>query len=537
MPSASPEITKVGDALESLVHQFADPWAFLRELVQNAIDAGTEQIDVRIDHDPARGTMVIEFADFGEGMTREIIDTRLTRLFSSSKEGDYTKIGRFGIGFVSVFAIDPELVCVDTGRAGEYWRVVFRRDRSFERIKLSNPVEGTTIRLFKPASADAVAQARIKARETLEYWCKHASIELRLDDERISRPLELEGLCKVEHEEEGTRLVMAMVSEAKALRGYYHGGLTLHEEHDESLPHVAFKIDSRFLEHTLTRDNVIRDANYVKAMAIVGKVARTRLIGAMFAALEQSAQGADASRSTDAEGRMLLYRIAAQELRKGEPDPSWSKRAIVPMLAAPPASLASLRERPRASKLFRAPRGSPVVERLVAEGQRVIACAGGDAIEDLVHAALGLRPQAVALLCTALPLDPSEAPQRWLPLTGALAALLKSKWKVREIAVGHLDYPGSPVAERVAISQAQVGELTSIADVDQLASGWLSSGRALVLNADHPTLVHLREVAEHEPELAAYLTLKSFFLHGELSPALDAELSTLAAEARWRRMS
>ncbi len=280
MPAGGETRTSAGGCAEGLVHQFADPWAFLRELIQNAIDAGTEQIDVRIDHDPARGTMVIEFADFGEGMTREIIDTRLTRLFSSSKEGDYTKIGRFGIGFVSVFAIDPELVCVDTGRAGEYWRVVFRRDRSFERIKLSNPVEGTTIRLFKPASADAVAQARIKARETLEYWCKHASIELRLDDERISRPLELEGLCKVEHAEEGTRLVMAHgAARLAALRGYYHGGLTLHEEHDESLPHVAFKIDSRFLEHTLTRDNVIRDANYVKAMAIVGKVARTRLIG------------------------------------------------------------------------------------------------------------------------------------------------------------------------------------------------------------------------------------------------------------------
>jgi hypothetical protein len=86
--------------------------------------------------------MVIEVADAGEGMTREIIDNRLTRLFSSAKEGDYTKIGRFGIGFVSVFALDPEIVCVDTGRAGEHWRVVFRRDRSFERIRLTEPGGG-----------------------------------------------------------------------------------------------------------------------------------------------------------------------------------------------------------------------------------------------------------------------------------------------------------------------------------------------------------------------------------------------------------
>jgi HSP90 family molecular chaperone len=114
----APDISSVGDALEGLVHQFADPWAFLRELIQNAIDAGSGQIEVRIDHDAAKGTMTIEVVDSGEGMTREIIDTRLTRLFSSAKEGDYTKIGRFGIGFVSVFALDPEVVCVDTGRAG-----------------------------------------------------------------------------------------------------------------------------------------------------------------------------------------------------------------------------------------------------------------------------------------------------------------------------------------------------------------------------------------------------------------------------------
>jgi hypothetical protein len=116
-----------------------------------------------------------------------------------------------------------------------------------------------------------VEEARAKARETLEYWCKHVRIELRLDGEVVSGALDLDGLCKVEHREEGTHVVMALVPEAAALRGYYHGGLTLHEERDEALPHVAFKIDSRFFEHSLTRDNVIRDENYTKAMAIVGR--------------------------------------------------------------------------------------------------------------------------------------------------------------------------------------------------------------------------------------------------------------------------
>ena len=317
--------------------------------------------------------MVIEVADAGEGMTREIIDTRLTRLFSSAKEGDYTKIGRFGIGFVSVFAIDPEVVCVDTGRAGEYWRVVFRRDRSFERIRLAQPVEGTTVRLYRQASAQEVEAARGKARATLEYWCKHVRIELRLDGEPMSGALDLEGLCKVEHREEGTHLVMALVPEAAGLRGYYHGGLTLHEEHDESLPHVAFKLDSRFLEHSLTRDNVIRDENYAKAMAIVGQVVRTRLVSQLRAELERGAAEGD---------RELLYRCATRHLGRED---EWMRPALVPMLGRPAASLAEL----RGGKLWRASRMSPVVEKLLADRQRVVACAAGDAVEEFVAAGLG----------------------------------------------------------------------------------------------------------------------------------------------------
>lgn len=523
MAAGTPDISSVGDALEGLVHQFADPWAFLRELIQNAIDAGSEQIEVRIDHDADRGMMVIEVADAGEGMTREIIDNRLTRLFSSAKEGDYTKIGRFGIGFVSVFAIDPEIVCVDTGRAGEYWRVVFRRDRSFERIRLTDPVEGTTVRLYRAASADEVDDARAKARETLEYWCKHVRIELRLDGEVVSGALDLDGLCKVEHREEGTHVVMALVPEAAALRGYYHGGLTLHEERDEALPHVAFKLDSRFLEHSLTRDNVIRDENYAKAMAIVGEVARTRLVGELRATLERG--------GADPEGQALLYRVAARHVNRGEE--AWTRPALVPMLGRAPASLAELG---RGGKLWRATVMSPVVEKLLADRQRVVACAAGDAVEAFVVAGTGETLVGTEGLCTAVAIG-EEALAGWSALREALAQLLKAGgWKVREVMVGSIDAVDPAVRGRLAISQGKFGELTPLAEVGQMASGWLTSGRALVLAAEHPTLLHLRAVAEREPELAAYLALKAFFLHGEVGSVSDAKLATTAAEARWRRI-
>ncbi|HXE72485.1 MAG TPA: ATP-binding protein, partial [Candidatus Nitrosotenuis sp.] len=119
----------VGDTLETLISQFTDPFAFLRELVQNSLDANTTRVDIELEYDEPKGILTLHVIDTGEGMNREIIDTQLTRLFSSSKEGDLTKIGKFGIGFVSIFAIEPEYVAVDTGRDGEYWRVLFLPDR------------------------------------------------------------------------------------------------------------------------------------------------------------------------------------------------------------------------------------------------------------------------------------------------------------------------------------------------------------------------------------------------------------------------
>ncbi|MCA9699005.1 MAG: ATP-binding protein [Myxococcales bacterium] len=547
---AAEDAINVGQALDNLVHQFSDPWSFLRELMQNAIDAGSREIEVRIEHeppaddDPGPGLMLIEIIDSGEGMDREIIDTRLTRLFSSAKDGDYTKIGRFGIGFVSVFAIEPDLVCVDTGRAGEYWRVLFRADRSFERIVLDMPVEGTTIRIYKHGDEDAVAAARVRAAEILEYWCKHAQVEIRLDDEPISRALDLDARCVIEHEEEGTRVLLGLVPEAQALRGYYHGGLTLHEEHDARLPHVAFKIDSRYLEHTLTRDNVIRDQNYDKAMAIVAKLAATKLVAALFEALAEHTATVTATAAAPPPERSdpllrLLRERAADFLTREQAgelklDPRLWQLPIIPRIGAPPCSLAECRK--QRGGWWLAPSPSPTCGALHRDGQLVVAAGHRDtALQNLLILATGKSPQLVESLCTATPASAGEA-QQWRGLAAALKHLLEGQGvKLSAIELGHLAYPDSPVAEHVAITQGKFGELTPVAEIGQLSKGWLASKRVVVVNADHPTVVHLLQIATREPEFAAYLLLKLFYLRSELPAELDGALATAAAEARWQR--
>jgi hypothetical protein len=523
----------VGEALDSLVHQFSDPWSFLRELIQNAIDADSPEIDVCIEHE-APDLLMVEVRDAGSGMDRQIIDTRLTRLFSSSKEGDYTKIGRFGIGFVSVFAIDPEVVCLDTGRNGEYWRVLFRKDRSFERIVLDTPIEGTSIRLYKRASENEVRAARIRAREVLGHWCKHARVEIRCDGVSITRPLSLDADCVITHEEEGTTVLLGFVEPREALRGYYHGGLTLYEEHDDRLPHVAFKIDSRYLEHTLTRDNVIRDDNYAKAMGIVGRLARTQLVEHLVDTLAQRTESGGAESHVELERlRARLFEVIATP---GNDLPAAVfERPLVPALTAAGSELLSLARVRKLGKRCWSGSPSPVTAALVERGDTILLYPADSFLAMLVRHVCEDRPPRVSSLCTAVPATPTER-TRWQPLREATLAQLRELGReLADLELGHLAYAESPVADHVAITQAKFGELTAIEEVGQLAGGWFGRKRVLVVNADHPAVAHLLELGVAEPELAAYLLLKLFFLRTELDPVRDNSLASFAAEARWQR--
>ncbi|MBV1862254.1 MAG: hypothetical protein KUG77_27795 [Nannocystaceae bacterium] len=74
---SAPSVAPVDDALDELVNQFSDPLSFLRELVQNAIDAGSHEVETSTSFEAKgeAGTAVIAVSDWGGGMSREIIET------------------------------------------------------------------------------------------------------------------------------------------------------------------------------------------------------------------------------------------------------------------------------------------------------------------------------------------------------------------------------------------------------------------------------------------------------------------------------
>ena len=75
-----------------------------------------------------------------------------------------------------MFALEPNAVIVDTGRDGEYWRLIFKEDRTFDRILLNHPVEGTQIQIVKETTEAEFEKMKRRSRDTVVYWCKHLSL-------------------------------------------------------------------------------------------------------------------------------------------------------------------------------------------------------------------------------------------------------------------------------------------------------------------------------------------------------------------------
>lgn len=558
---ATPSPVQASDALDELVNQFSDPLSFFRELIQNALDAGSAEVDVSIEFEPGdgeepegeqpkggRGAMIIHVDDFGDGMDREIIDSRLTRLFSSAKDGDMTKIGKFGIGFVSVFAIDPEAVVVDTSRGGEHWRVIFDADRSFTRLRRDEPVDGTKIRIYKTMTREGYEDFVRRARDTVRYWCKHTRGEVRFQGELINEAFDLDVAAKVSHDDGFSKIVVAHPQDNESFFGFYNQGLTLVEGETDYMDGLAFKISSPHLEHTLTRDNVIQDKAFHKVMEDMRRLVREDLAHRVFEllAVHPGDQGHDA-RLEYLLGALLWHLRAGHRI--GD---ALLEREIVPLVGGGRASLDQLRDAAsggwgKRGELLWSDVDDPLSSALRQAGRPVVRMPQDSiGMYVLSHIATSVTPEkelpdgprlwrSGELYCLPMGSEHADGLAQH-PLRGAVAELLEEYGaRLSGLEFASLRYQGSSVGKRVAITQESFGEITRVEEAAELGTSLFSSKRVVVINADHMAVRSLLALAEHEPELAAYQLVKLFFLGTRLDVKTDNELAKVAVERRWQR--
>ncbi|MGM0558603.1 MAG: ATP-binding protein [Myxococcota bacterium] len=492
--------------LDELVHQFADPMAFFRELIQNAIDAGTGEIDVAVDWepiygDPDRGRMTVAIRDFGVGMDRQIIQNELLKLFNSGKDRDLTKIGRFGIGFVSVFAVEPDAVCVDTGRAGESWRVLFDADRSYELFDRDVPFEGTSVRLFKEISKADYVAFQDRAREVIYEWCKHVDPPLYFNDEPLGDAFDIDSPCKTYVETEGTRIVAGYVASSSPTFGYYHSGLTLMEGVGGPWPHVSFKLDSRYLEHTLTRDQIIEDKNFHKALEMLEAIVHERLPTLLTSNLERAAADGDLD-TAETLAHVAMWRPARANLW-GNVDRLHRRdgktRALFPIFGGEPVTFADLES---ADLVLWNREQSPVVAHLP-PGAMVLESPAGN-LASFASMLLGRDiPHADQTFYFVEQDTPEKAPEQ--ALARALAELLDVA-DVSAVCYGTIE-SANQVARRPWIAVENTAQSRMIESLAPMALETLGQAEKVVLNRRNPLVARLVESAIDRPEWSALMLL------------------------------
>ena len=529
MSSDTQVAIEAGDTLENLVNQFTDPYACLRELIQNAMDAGSESIDIWFEFNPYekgdKGIAILHLDDTGEGMTRRIIDTKLTQLFSSNKEDDLTKVGKFGIGFVSVFALEPNAVIVDTGRDGEYWRLIFKEDRKFDRILLNHPVEGTQIQIVKETTEAEFEKMKRRSRDTVIYWCKHVESEISFDGEVLNQSFSLNHRHEYSHEGDETRIVVAPSSSSEPFFGFYNRGLTLRESQQVYHPGVSFKITSRYLEHTLTRDNVITDKHYDKAMALLKKVVNGPFRKQLFS---KAAQSLDYELFGD-----LAYRL-------GKRIPSeYSEMPLLPTVDGGRVSIKEVRKAAKKQKMVLYASASSTLTKTITEdkGIPVLLWEGPErqpGLDRLISKICSEKPLLLAESVWAHPqvLDRfPESKQRLLREANKLMRETGSKY--RELIPADFSKHSSALADVLYIEQMNAGELYFVGDIDA-PKNWKSfllgivRAKHLVVNVTNPLLEAHFKLYQLRPMLAAYLFTKALTIDDGLDAETESKLLSAA---------
>ena len=579
-------------ALDNLVNQFARPLDFLRELVQNAIDAGSPRASIWFRFRPPAeegkaGVLEIHVDDQGEGMDEQVIDNELTRMFSSSKEDDLTKIGKFGIGFTSIFAIRPDAVLLRTGRHGEFWELLFHPDRSFDKVRIEEPVDGTKITLFKAMAAADVERFVARCRWTVTYWLEHsdapvlfgepdltwdpdaATEEAAADSadpfaafagpvaaaghapgckalEQLNGPLDLDAA--IAHPVRVGDIVGVVGYGETPLHAFYNGGLTLvRSSGGESLGtyapvlgHLAFKLKSPHLEHTLTRDNVLQDQAWAAAMDAVVAVLpplRDQLIARI---ADTTVPGGDPEPWLEHLVRDCLGSKAHERI------PKFAERVVLPLVTGEPVTLAAIEEQEESLECVLMASHHPALDRrLVAEG--VIVLDDRPAVRSLLRAIWtpgwlpwsaeerSLQPSSALYALPQIVAGASLKSDERRLVTAAealLASVLKSRVILR---VG--DFGGADVG----LDSALMVEGPEDGGVFRRSTGSWMPGflrrRCLIVNRHHAAF-RSQVVASHEhPTVAAY-ALVAMLLHEEdaegestFRKLLDRSVSALEGSA------
>ncbi len=172
-----------------------DPWIFVRELLQNARDAGATRVDLIVEQSPTGER--VSCSDDGEGMTYEHARRYLFSLYASSKESRSDQVGKFGVGFWSILRFEPQRIIIASAPQGaDPWQITL--EGSLDQAALSRPDLRTGTRVvLERTTGDGHLARRVRdaAHQNCRFVCTRddptTPLAIRVNGEAINEPFTL----------------------------------------------------------------------------------------------------------------------------------------------------------------------------------------------------------------------------------------------------------------------------------------------------------------------------------------------------------
>ena len=173
-----------------------DAWIFVRELLQNARDAGASAAEISVEEED--GQVRITFVDDGEGMSFEHARRYLFALYASSKERAGDQVGRFGVGFWSILRFEPVRITIRSRprAGGEAWELALGGDLATAVRRTPEMAPGTAVVLERGGGDGAVARrVRDAAWQNARFLTRKGErgqpLQVRVNGELQNAPFEL----------------------------------------------------------------------------------------------------------------------------------------------------------------------------------------------------------------------------------------------------------------------------------------------------------------------------------------------------------
>jgi|JI10StandDraft_1071094.scaffolds.fasta_scaffold91304_2 hypothetical protein len=329
--------------LEALTEQFPEPLLCVRELVQNAADAGAQRIEVDVSYDASRQLFRIAVRDDGRGMSEPEVEGYLTIGFSEKDPG--RQRGRFGVGKLSPYALDIVRMVVETCDGQVAHRLTFNGDGSGQLARVDLRPRGTVVRVYKETSRTEAEQLTQRTFALVEERCGSIGIPLFVNGQRVNREIGLPTPYAWSFTAEGGVGVIGLCAEP--IQELMGGGIVLETGAPILGEEISYVLDSPRLAPTLSRNAVRRDQAFdqlLRAAQAAMPAFTEKVAEALRDRVEAlRAQGGAIERSLDPADRSALEWLRQQLLTPDDEGPSLAVKSA-PVLETADGGLVSAKE-------------------------------------------------------------------------------------------------------------------------------------------------------------------------------------------------